>query len=80
MVLRRGDCELNRRHPRLEARRGPPGLIERLAYEGFDHRLAADVQLLGGAVQLFEHARRQVDIHPLDRTRPHHAPGIGEEP
>lgn len=27
-------------------------LVERLAYEGLDHRLAADVQLLGGAVQL----------------------------
>ena len=26
MVLRRGDCELNCRHPRLEARRLPPGV------------------------------------------------------
>jgi hypothetical protein len=53
-------------------------LVERLAYECLDHHLAADIQLLGGAVQFFQHARRQVNIHPLDRT--HHLPGIREEP
>jgi hypothetical protein len=53
-------------------------LIERLAYQRLDHRLSTDVQLFGGPVQFFQHARCQVNIHPLDRT--HHAPGIGEEP
>jgi hypothetical protein len=53
-------------------------LVERLAYERLDHRLAADIQLLGGPVQFFQHARRQVNIRSLDRT--HHLAGIGEEP
>src|SRR5580704_19779171 len=53
-------------------------LVERLAYERLDHRLAADIQLLGGAVQFFQHARREVHIHSLDRA--HHLAGIGEEP
>jgi hypothetical protein len=29
-------------------------LVERLAYECLNHRLAADIQLLGGAVQFFQ--------------------------
>jgi hypothetical protein len=53
-------------------------LIERLAYQRLDYRLSTDVQLFGGPVQFFQHARRQVNIHPLYRT--HHAPVIGEEP
>jgi hypothetical protein len=40
-------------------------LIERLAYQRLDHRLPADVQLFGGPVQFFEHARRQVNIYPV---------------
>jgi hypothetical protein len=31
-------------------------LVERLAYQRLDHRLAADVQLFGGSVQFFQHA------------------------
>jgi hypothetical protein len=53
-------------------------LIERLTYQRLDHRLPADVQLFGRPVKFFEHARRQVNIHPLYRT--HHPPIIGEEP
>jgi hypothetical protein len=53
-------------------------LVERLAYERLDHGLAADVQLFGGSIQFLQHARRQVNVHSLDRA--HHLAGIGEEP
>jgi hypothetical protein len=48
-----------------------------LAYQRLDYRLPTDVQLFGGLVEFFQHPRRQINIHPLDRT--HHAPGISEE-
>jgi hypothetical protein len=53
-------------------------LIERLTDKRLDDRLSTDVQLLGSPVQFFQHARREVHIHPLDWT--HHAPLVGEEP
>ena len=53
-------------------------LIERLTDQRLDDRLSTDVQLLGSPVQFFQHARREVHIHPLDWT--HHAPLVGEEP
>ena len=53
-------------------------LIERLTDQRLDDRLSTDVQLLGSPVQFFQHARREVHIHPLDWT--HHAPLVGEKP
>ncbi len=53
-------------------------LIERLPNEGFDHCLAADVQLLRGAVQFLQHGGSKIHIHPANRF--HHPTGIGEEP
>src|ERR1700674_803865 len=53
-------------------------LIERLAYERFDDSLPADIQFFRGPVQLFKHARGQVNIDSLDRAM--HAPPVGEEP
>ena len=52
-------------------------LIERLAKELLDHRLAADVQLAGGAVQFVQHGRGEIDIHALNGR--HHASRVGEE-
>ena len=52
-------------------------LIERLTDQRLDDRLPTDVQLLGSPVQFFQHARREVHIHPLDWT--HHAPLVGKE-
>src|SRR4029077_11679710 len=53
-------------------------LIECLPYQRLDHRLPADLQLLGCPVQFLEHSRRQINVHPLDWF--HHPPRIGEEP
>ena len=41
-------------------------LVEGLADEGFDEGLAADVELLGGGVELFEHRTGEVHVDALD--------------
>src|ERR1700680_1298789 len=53
-------------------------MVERLAYQGLDYCLSTDVQFPGGLIQFFQHAWRQVNIHPLYGTR--HASVVGEEP
>src|SRR5271169_83147 len=53
-------------------------LIERLANESLNHCLTADIQFLSGPVQLFQHAGREIHVHPLDWT--HHLTLVGEEP
>ena len=52
-------------------------LVESLAHQGLDDRLPADVEILGGALELFEHGGGKVHVHALDGF-PHFA-GIGEE-
>lgn len=51
--------------------------VEALAERGFDHGLAADVELPGDDVELVEHEICEIDIDSLNRR--HHAAGIGEE-
>src|ERR1039457_4464066 len=43
-------------------------LVQRLADESLDHRLAAYVQLRRRVVELLEHGGREVDVHPLNWT------------
>src|SRR5437868_13031771 len=43
-------------------------LVKRLSDQGLYYCLAADVQFFCRVVQFVEHWRREVYIHPLDRT------------
>ena len=51
--------------------------VQTLANQRLDHSLAADVQLLCGSVQLFQHGGRKIDIYALNRL--HHLSGIREK-
>jgi hypothetical protein len=51
-------------------------LVQCLANQGLDDGLSADVEFFGGALQLLEHGRREIDVHALDGF--HYAAGIGE--
>src|SRR5215467_4344114 len=52
-------------------------LVKGLPDQRLDYRLAADVQLLCRVVQLVQHRRSEVYIHPLDWA--HHAPRVCEK-
>ena len=52
-------------------------LVQRLPDECLNHCLAADIELLGGPIQFFQHARREVHIYPLHR--PLHASSISKK-
>jgi len=56
---------------------GGLALVEGLADERFDDRLAADVELFGGDFQFFEHGGREIDVDALDGL--HHFPGVGKK-
>src|SRR5258708_29389987 len=51
--------------------------VQALADQGLDDCLSADVQLLCGSIQLFEHGGGEIDVHSLNRL--HHPAGVGEK-
>jgi hypothetical protein len=53
-------------------------LIQRLTDECLDYRLTADIQLLCSAIEFFEHAGGEVNVHPLHRAL--HPSSVREEP
>jgi hypothetical protein len=42
-------------------------LVEALAKQRFDHRLAADIEVFGSVVEFLQHRSRKIHVHPLDR-------------
>ena len=51
-------------------------LIQRVADEDLDYRLAAHVQFSCGPIQFLQHVRRHIQVNPLDGL--HHFALIGE--
>lgn len=52
-------------------------LVQPLANQGLDDRLPAHVEILGGALELFEHGGRKIHVDALDGLS--HFAGIGEK-
>lgn len=45
-------------------------LVQRLANERLDHRMAAHVQLRRSLIEFLKHAGGQIHVHPLNRGQP----------
>ena len=52
-------------------------LVQSLAYHGLDDRLPADVEIFGGALELFQHRGRKIHVDALDGLS--HFAGIAEK-
>jgi len=44
-------------------------LVERLTHQRFGHRLPAQIETLGGAVQFFQHPGGDIHVDTLNRLR-----------